>query len=273
MTEKFSVLMSLYIKEKPEYFKACMDSILSQTVRPDQIVIVKDGPITAELEQMLEQYTSQDPLLYTLVPLETNRGLGLALAEGVLHCRNELIARMDTDDICRPDRFERQLSEFEKDPMLDVCGSHIAEFEDDPSHIVTRRRVPLTDEAIKAYQKRRDGVNHMTVMYKKSKVLAAGNYQSCMLMEDTYLWVNMILTGATFKNVDDYLVYARIGRDMFERRGGFAYFKKYRTGRKKVRETGYIGPIDYYYTLLIQFVVALIPNKLRGWIFKKILHK
>ena len=185
MTEKFSVLMSLYIKEKPEYFKACMDSILSQTVRPDQIVIVKDGPITAELEQMLEQYTLQDPSLYTLVPLETNRGLGLALAEGVLHCRNELIARMDTDDICRPDRFEVQLSEFEQDPMLDVCGSHIVEFEDDPSRIVTQRRVPLTDAEIKAYQKRRDGVNHVTVMFRKSKVLAAGNYQSCLLMEDT----------------------------------------------------------------------------------------
>lgn len=272
MAENFSVLMSLYIKEKPDYFRACMESILSQTVMPDEIVIVKDGPVTEELDAVLNEYVCKKPSLYTIVPLETNRGLGLALAEGILHCKHELVARMDTDDICRKDRFELQLAEFQKNPELDVCGSHIVEFETDVSNTVAQRTVPLTDEDIKKYQKRRDGVNHMTVMYKKSKVLEAGNYQSCMLMEDTYLWVRMILAGATFMNIDDSLVYARIGKDMYERRGGYAYYKKYKTGRKKVRETGYIGFTDYYYTLLVQFVVAIMPNKLRGWVFKKILH-
>lgn len=273
MAEKFSVLMSLYIKEKPEYFKACIESILTQTMLPDEIVIVKDGPVTEELDTILNEYISANPSLYTLVPLETNHGLGLALAEGILHCRNELVARMDTDDICRKDRFELQLVEFNKNPKLDVCGSHIVEFETDVGNIVAQRTVPLTDEDIKKYQKRRDGVNHMTVMYKKSKVLAAGNYQSCMLMEDTYLWVRMILVGATFMNIDDHLVYARIGKNMYERRGGYTYYKKYKMGRKKVRETGYIGLFDYYYTLLVQLVVALIPNKVRGVVFKKMLHK
>ena len=240
---------------------------------PNEIVIVKDGPLTDELEATLNEYVAGAPALYTIVPLETNRGLGLALAEGILHCKNEIVARMDTDDICRSDRFELQLAEFEKDPTLDICGSHISEFEDDPQKPVATRSVPVTDAEIKEYQKRRDGFNHMTVMYKKSKVIAAGNYQSCMLMEDTYLWVRMILAGAVCKNVDDCLVYARIGKDMYERRGGFAYYKKYKQGRKKVRETGYIGFVDYYYTLAIQFVVALIPNKLRGWVFKKLLHR
>lgn len=273
MAEKFSVLMSLYIKEKPEYFRACMESVLSQTVKPNEIVIVKDGPVTEALDAVLNEYVSAEPSLYTIVPLETNRGLGLALAEGILHCKNELVARMDTDDICRKDRFELQLAEFQKEPQLDICGSHIVEFENDVNSIVARRMVPLTDADIKEYQKRRDGVNHMTVMYKKSKVLEAGNYQSCMLMEDTYLWVRMILAGATFMNIDDSLVYARTGKDMYERRGGYAYYKKYKLGRKKVRETGYIGWYDYYCTLLVQFVVALIPNKVRGFVFKKILHK
>lgn len=272
MHEKFSVLMSLYIKEKPEYFRACMESILEQTVLPEEIVIVKDGPLTAELEAVLEEYEQKNPALYTIVPLETNRGLGLALAEGILHCRNELVARMDTDDICRKDRFALQLKAFEEDPELDVCGSHIVEFETNPSEIVACRNVPLTDAEIKEYQKRRDGVNHVTVMFKKSSVLKAGNYQSCMLMEDTYLWINMIVAGAKFMNIDDNLVYVRIGQDMFERRGGFSYFLKYREGRKKVRETGYISNWDYYYTLLVQLVVALIPNKVRGWVFKKLLH-
>ena len=269
----FSVLMSLYEKEKPEYFRQAMDSILGQTALPEQIVIVKDGPLTPELEAALADYTAKDPGLYTVVALEKNVGLGLALAEGMLHCRNELVARMDTDDICREDRFALQLAEFEKDSALDVCGSHIAEFEDDVSTIVARRAVPLTDEAIKQYQKRRDGVNHMAVMFKKSKVLEAGNYQSCMLMEDTYLWVRMMLCGAVFANIDDDLVFVRVGQDMFARRGGLSYFKKYRQGRKKVYETGYIGRWDYWYTLAVQLAVALMPNGLRGWVFKKLLHR
>ena len=173
MAEKFSVLMSLYIKEKPEHLRACMESILSQTVMPDEIVIVKDGPVTEELDAVLNEYVCKNPSLYTIVPLEINRGLGLALAEGILHCKHELVARMDTDDICRKDRFELQLAEFQKNSQLDVCGSHIVEFEGDVSNIVAQRTVPLTDEDIKKYQKRRDGVNHVTVMFKRSKVLEA----------------------------------------------------------------------------------------------------
>ena len=273
MLADFSVLMSLYVKEKPAYLRECMESILRQTVLPREIVVVKDGPLTEELEAVLAEYVAKDPDLYTIVPLETNRGLGLALAEGIQHCKYEIVARMDTDDICREDRFALQLAEFEKNPALDICGSHIAEFEDTPDRIVARRTVPITDEEIKKYQKRRDGFNHMTVMYKKSKVLEAGNYQSCMLMEDTYLWVRMILAGCVCMNIDDDLVFARIGKDMYERRGGYAYYKKYKTGRKKVRETGYIGWFDYHYTLLVQFGVAIVPNKVRGFVFKKLLHR
>jgi hypothetical protein len=180
---------------------------------------------------------------------------------------------MDTDGICGEGRFARQLAEFEKDPALDVCGGHIAEFEGDVTNLGARRTVPLTDEAIRQYQKRRDGVNHVAVMFKKSKVLEAGNYQSCLLMEDTYLWVRMMLCGAVFRNIDDDLVLVRVGSDMFARRGGLAYFKKYREGRKKVYATGYIGLWDYWYTLAVQLAVALMPNGLRGWVFKKLLHR
>lgn len=270
--EKFSVLMSLYYKEKPEYFRQCMKSILNQTISPDQIVIVKDGPLTEELETALNEYVSKKPDWYTIVPLETNRGLGLALAEGILHCRNELVARMDTDDLAIKTRFERQLQEFEKDSELDICGSNIVEFEGTPKNIVSKRNVPLDDASIKVYQKRRDAFNHMTVMYKKSAVLKAGNYQSCLLMEDTLLWVHMIQAGAKCINVEKPLVYARVGNDMFERRGGWSYFKKYRSGRMQVKGTGYISAFDYYYTICVQLIVALMPKGLRSFIFKKVLH-
>lgn len=271
--KQFSVLMSLYFKEKPEYFRQCMKSIVSQTLLPNEIVIVKDGPLTDELEKVLSDYVKIRPDWYKIVPLEENVGLGLALAEGIQHCSYDIIARMDTDDLAVKERFEIQIKEFVNNPDLDICGSNIVEFEDDPHHIVSKRIVPLNNESIYEYQRRRDAFNHMTVMFKKEAVIKAGNYQSCMLMEDTLLWVNMMLNGAVCKNIEKPLVYARIGKEMFQRRGGMDYFKKYKSGRKRIYETGYISRCDYYYTLLVQLIVALIPRKIRGLVFKNLLHR
>lgn len=270
--DNFSVLISLYIKEKPEFLREALKSVVSNTIMPNEIVVVLDGPITEELQTVLDEFTDKYPSLFNIVPLENNQGLGLALREGMLHCKNELVARMDTDDICRNDRFEKQLQAFADNPSIDICGSHILEFEDNVNNVVAKRIVPLTNDKIKKYQKRRDGFNHVSVMFKKSSVLKAGNYQSCLLMEDTLLWANMFNAGATGINIDDYLVYVRIGKDMFERRGGFAYYRKYKEGRKKVYQTKFINWWDYKYTLIVQFLVALMPNKLRGWVFKKMLH-
>jgi glycosyltransferase involved in cell wall biosynthesis len=264
--------MSLYIKEKPEYVEECFQSLLRQTVQANEWVVVEDGPLTDGLYEVLDKYGKEYPGLIKRVPRPVNQGLGMALQAGVPECSNELIARMDTDDICREDRFEKQLAEFEKDPDLDIIGSCIDEFEDTPEDIVASRNVPLTDEEIKKYQKRRDGFNHMTVMYKKSAVLGAGNYQPCPLMEDTYLWVRMMKNGVKCKNIGEPLVYARIGKDMFNRRGGWAYFKKYKAAFKMVYATGYISRFDYFSVISVQFIVALVPRKLRGWIFKKMLH-
>lgn len=268
----FSVLMSVYFKEHPDYLQESLDSVFGQTIRASQVVLVEDGPLTPDLNSMITEYCAKYPEL-EIVPLPENRGLGLALAEGIKHCKHELVARMDTDDIARKDRFELQLKKFENNPKLDICGSHVTEFEDDANNIVTQRRVPLTDGQCKQYQKRRDAFNHMTVMYKKSTVLAAGNYQHCPLMEDTLLWVNMFKNGAIAMNIDDYLVNARIGKGMYERRGGWTYYKKYKQARKRIYETGYISWWDYEYTLMVQLVVALMPNKLRGFVFKRLLHQ
>ena len=273
MDKNFSVLMSVYAKEKPEYLGESLDSLLCQTVRPTEIVIVKDGPLTEELDALIASYVEKEPSLYTIVPLPENRGLGLALREGMLHLRYELVARMDSDDVCRPDRFEKQLAAFAADPALDVVGSYTSEFEDTPDKIVSHRTVPVDDAEIKRYQKRRDAFNHPSVMFKKSAVLKAGNYQHCPLMEDTLLWVHMIQAGAKCANIPEDLLYMRIGKGMYERRGGYAYYKKYKAARKQIRDTGYISWFDYISSLFAQFVVAMMPNKLRGFVFKKILHK
>lgn len=268
-----SVLMSLYIKEKAEYAKACFESLLKQTVQADEWVIVEDGPLSDEMYALLDKYQSIHPGLIKRIPLKENLGLGLALRAGVPKCKNELIARMDTDDIAREDRFEKQLKMFEKHHKLDICGSQIDEFEETPDEIVAKRTVPTKHREIAQYQKRRDAFNHMTVMFKKSAVLRAGNYKACPLMEDTYLWVRMLQSGAKCANIDEPLVYARIGHDMFERRGGWSYYQKYKSGRRTVYKTGYISPVDYYYTLAVQMAVSLMPNTLRGFVFKKLLHK
>lgn len=270
--QKFSVLMSIYKKEKPEYCRACFESLLCQTVPASEWVIVEDGPLTEELYAVLEEYMQNYPDLIVRVPLTQNVGLGMALREGIQHCSYELVARMDTDDICKEDRFEKQLQEFERDPELDICGSYMKEFETDITNITGVRKVPLLDAEIKEYQRRRDAFNHMTVMYRKSKVLAAGNYQHALLMEDSLLWINMILSGAKGKNIGEYLAFARANQDMIERRGGFSYFLKYKEGRKRIKETGYISNWDYYYTLLVQFVVAMAPAKLRKMIFRHLLR-
>ena len=272
MSEKFSVLMSIYYKEKPEYARQCFESLLNQKVQASEWVIVEDGKLTDDLYALLDEYEQRYPGLIKRVPLVKNRGLGLALREGVLHCTNELIARMDTDDISRTDRFEKQLLMFDNNPELDICGSHIKEFCISPDTITSIRKVPLDDADIKKYQKRRDGFNHVTVMFKKAAVLKAGNYQHALLMEDTLLWVNMFLSGAICANIDDYLVYVRTGEDMFERRGGLTYFKKYKEGRKLIYNTGYISWWDYWITLTIQFVVAIVPNKVRRIIFQRMLR-
>lgn len=260
---KFSVLMSLYYKEKPEYLKECLDSLIKQTVKADEWIIVKDGPLTEELEYVLKEYETKYPGLIKYVVFEKNQGLGLALKAGVLACSNEIIARMDTDDICVKDRFERQLEEFLKNPNLDICGSHIKEFDSNVNNILSERKVSLTNEEIKKYQRRRSSFNHMTVMFKKSAVIKAGNYEHAPLMEDDMLWTRMILSGCRGKNIDDYLVYARTGIAMIERRGGWSYFKKYKKSRQKVYRLGLASYWDYFYTLIVQFIVSLMPKKFR----------
>ena len=264
--------MSLYIKEKAEYFDECMQSILNQTVLPSEIVIVYDGPISNDLRNLVEEYKKNNPGLIKTVENKKNKGLGLALADGVPACKYELIARMDTDDIAREDRFEKQLECFMSDPQLDICGSHIIEFEGTIDNVLSKRNVPLTHVAIADYQKQRSAFNHMTVMYKKSTVLRAGNYEDCPLMEDDMLWVRMLLVGAKCKNIDDYLVYARTGNEMIGRRGGKEYLKKYKNGRKKILNTGFISWGDYVKTIMIQTIVALLPQKLRFFIFVKLLR-
>ena len=274
MDYRFSVLIPVYSKEKPEYFSQSLNSVINQTLRPDEIVIVKDGPLTKKLDEVLDGIEKENPGLVKTVALPQPEGCGAALSVGINECSYELIARMDSDDISRNDRFEKQINEFKNDPALDICGSQIAEFEDNLKNIIAVRKVPLTDYFIKRRQKLRSAFNHVSVLYKKATIIKAGNYPNYPFMEDHVLWSRILKSeDVKAKNLDEYLVYVRIGNDMFRRRGGMRYFRHYEKGRRILYKNGDISLCEYILTIVLHLFVAFLPNYFRSTLYKKVLHR
>ncbi len=264
--EKFSVLMSLYKKEHPEYLRLALDSIINQTVKPDEIVLVEDGPLTDELYKIVEEYKQY----LHIVVNEKNLGLGLALNIGLRACKNELVARMDTDDISKPDRFEKQLNYFARNPNITILGGQIEEFVESPEKIIGKRIVPETDTELKKYMKKRCPFNHMTVMFRKTDLIKAGNYQDWYWNEDYYLWIRLALSDYLFANLPDTLVYTRVGLDMYERRGGKAYYKSEIDIQKYMLKNQMINKRTYIINCGKRFIVErLLPNTVRGWVFQR----
>ena len=202
MDKGYSVLMSVYYKENPEWFRESIESMMNQTVRTNDFVIVKDGKLTNELDEVISEYCKKYPDIFNIVELEKNMGLGLALATGILKCKNELVARMDSDDYSVPDRCEKQLKEFEEDETLDIIGSNQAEFIENINNVISYKNFPNEDDEIKKYARRRNPFSHSVVMFKKSKVLQAGNYRKYYLCEDYDLWARMIENNAVCKNIN-----------------------------------------------------------------------
>lgn len=263
-SQKYSVLMSLYKKEKPEYLRLAIDSMINQTVPPDEIVIVEDGPLTDELYAVLDEY----PMLHR-VKNETNLGLGLALNVGLKKCKNELVARMDTDDCSKPERCEKQLEFLNSNPDISVVGGQIEEFIGLPDHIVAKRIVPLKDIELKEFNKKRCPFNHVTVMFKKKDIIEAGSYQDWFWNEDYYLWIRLALAGKKFANLPDVLVLVRTGEDMYQRRGGIKYFQSEAKLQKFMLDNNIINKPRYLINISERLVLqVLMPNKLRGWIFR-----
>ena len=221
---KYSVLMSVYKNEKVEYFVQAVESLLNQTVAPEQIVLVRDGIVYEELQNTIDKYVQEYASVFTYLPLEQNGGLGNALRYGLPYCRNELVGRMDTDDLSLLDRFEKQLKFMQENPDVDIVGGNIAEFMNSPSEVVDYRIVPESHEDIANYLKSRSPFNHVTVLFKKSAVEKADSYQSFYLFEDWYLWIRMYLSGAKFANLNEVLVNVRVF-DMADRRGGMKYYR------------------------------------------------
>lgn len=267
---QFSVLMSIYSKESPEFLAQALESLAEQSLPADEIVIVKDGTVSSELESVLAQYAAKLPL--KVVGYEQNRGLGYALAFGLRQCRYDWIARMDADDISVKDRFEKQIAYLEQHPEIGLLGSSIMEFDKSVRDAVRGRIVPCTHEKIIAYLKRRSAFNHMTVFFRKKDVLDAGNYNECPDFEDYYLWVRMALNGVLMANMSEPLVYARVGNDMIGRRIGFRYARHEYRFYKKIRGLKFLSSSEFVKIVCMRIPLRLIPKPMLAFIYKKMLR-
>lgn len=266
--KKYSVLMSLYKKENPEYLRIAIDSMLNQTIAPDEIVLVEDGPLTDELYAVLDDY----PILHR-IKNEKNLGLGLALNIGLKECRNELVARMDTDDCSKPERCEKQLQRFLEKPYLAIVGSHIDEFVDDISNVISQRIVPTTSEEIYKFAKKRSAFNHPTVMYSKTSVLENNGYADLKRNQDVDLFGRMQFNGYKAENIDEALLWFRSSDELAKRRKSWQNTWSYIATIREFWKMGYSSFIDYAIVGIAQTGMYLMPIKLQNYIYKNFLRK
>ncbi len=268
---KFSLLMSIYHKEKAEYFNRCMKSIWDeQTIKPSEIILVKDGSLTNELDEAIDKWKEYLGDIFKVIPLEKNLGLGEALNIGLKHCSFELVARMDTDDIAVPNRFQKQLEVFKNKSKMDICSSWVGEFEDNEKEIISYRKVPKTHQEIAKFAKRRNPLNHPAVMYKKSSLLKAGGYLPMLWFEDYYLWVRMLLNNSKFYNIQEPLVMMRAGYGQLQRRSGRDYLIAEFNFLKKLYEIGFLNKKEFIENLFLRAIVRVLPKNLIKLIYKKL---
>lgn len=273
----FSVAMCVYAGDNAEWFEQALQSItINQTVKPDEIVVVVDGPVPKTIRNVIHKYmeiSAQESFCFKPVWLEKNRGLGNALRIAVSHCKYEIIARMDSDDIARRDRFKTQLEILHLNPHIDVVGGDISEFIGDKHNVVGKRTLPAADKEIKRYAKRRCPFNHMTVMYRKTAVMKAGGYLDWFWNEDYYLWIRMQEKGMVFANTGTVLVDVRVGEGMYRRRGGWKYYKSEIRLQKYMLNHKLIGYGTYLINCCKRFIFQILfTNQMREWAYKRLIR-
>jgi len=266
----FSILMSVYLGTKASDLAACLNSLLSQTLPAKEIVVVIDGPLTADTEICLNQYCDRLPIRQ--LPFPTNRGLGLALRDGLVTCENELIARVDSDDISLPDRFQKQVAFLAEDPTISIVGSALCEtynFRQTSTKVI--RNVPKTS-GLSRRNRIRNPLNHPTVMYRKSHVISCGNYENCHLFEDYLLWAKIIQNGYKVANLCEPLVETVVDNEYFDRRGGIKYIVNEIVLCKRLLDLMYFSKTDAFIFLCTRIPLRLVPTRCRKFIYLTLLR-
>lgn len=273
MFSPYSVCMSVYKNDNAAHFLTALRSMSRQTIPPDEIVLVVDGPIGELLEGTIAQFSKEYATLQ-VIRFAENRGHAAARQAGVDNANNELIAIMDSDDIAVPNRMEMQLTFMAQHPEIDVLGGQIEEFIGEPSNVVGKRIVPTSSNDIKYYLRARCPMNLQTILCRKSAVLTVGGFQDWFCEEDYYLWIRLTLAGKQMANLGATLCYVRVGEEMYQRRGGWKYFKSERGIQRYMWQHHLITYPRYCYNVFIRFLVQVaMPNKVRGWVFRKFARK
>ena len=265
---KFSVSICVYGGDNAEYFDTAMGSVFNQTLPPDEVVLVVDGPVGEGISAVIDKYKNTYESL-KVIQLEKNVGHGNARRIGMDACSYEIIALMDADDISVENRFEKQIEIFKQKENISIVGGLIKEFINETNNVVGMRDVPQEDADIKQYMKKRCPMNQVTVMFKKSDVQCVGGYIDWYCEEDYYLWLRLALADKSFYNIQENLVYVRVGEEMYQRRGGVKYFKSEAKLQKYMLDNKIIGIPRYLINVTERLILqVLMPNKLRGWVFK-----
>jgi glycosyltransferase involved in cell wall biosynthesis len=267
-----SVVVPTYENDDPEELAKALESVLGQTVPPDEVIIVGDGPLTAELETTISRIEEDHAGRVELFQLSENRGKGKARQEGVKQTTNQVVAMMDADDICRRDRFELQLNYLKKNPETDVVGSYFTEFDPDTGERYAVRKVPEQHEEIASTARYRSPINQATVMFRKDSVMEVGNYEDVRRLEDYRLWVRLLVNGAIFGNIPESLVHVRAGENMHERRGGAAYAMSEVRMQYDFYCWGFIPLWLAVFNAATRVIVRTLPNKLRGAVYEHLLR-
>lgn len=265
---KISVVMTVCQYDDAGDFEMAVESILNQTYQASEIIIVVDGVVSQEIETLLQKYESNTQ--FKIIRLPENVGLGLALQKGCTEAQYPLIARMDSDDVSEPTRFAKQINYFLQNKDCDVVGTFGVKFFDNLENIYAKQKLPIGNLEIRKIIKKRNPLNHMSVMMKKDMLMKSGNYQDWYLAEDYYLWVRMCLKGAVFYNIPENLVNIRVNDKTFTRRHGMKYFKSLKQLFKFMLANKLIGRWTYWKNIFVRFIYhVLIPRYLKKMIYRK----
>lgn len=271
--EKFSVLMSVYFKEDPNYFKSSLESILiNQTLRPTELVLICDGDLTPGLEAVIKEFSILYPEILKVYRKE-NGGLGKALNYGLPKCSYDLVARADSDDICKPSRFEKQIKYMSEHPEVGVLSSWVDEFTSIPGDTDLVKDLPENHNDIYIFARTRCPINHPTAVFRKKLVLEVGGYQVDYFPEDYFLWIKLLQNKVIFYNIQESLVWFRFSQDTFKRRGGWKYACDEVCTQINIYKLGFISLPLFVKNVSIRVCTRLMPNWLRGKLYQRFLRK
>ncbi|MGN1134313.1 MAG: glycosyltransferase [Oscillospiraceae bacterium] len=268
----YSIIMSVYAGENPEYLRQSLESMFNQTYKSDDFVLVCDGPLTDELDSVIHFYEDRYPHIFKVIRLEKNVGTGHCANIGIDACKHELIAKMDSDDIALENRFEKQITAMNRNPGVNMCGAFIEEFDTDTGEAVSVKKTPERNNDIHEYAKRRNPFNNQTLIFKKSLAKSVGCYSNMERCEDYDFIVRMLAKGGVGLNIQEVLVRYRVSESNYERRSNWSNTKSFIAVRWKIFRMGYSGIIDFILPCVMQLGIFILPKSLTGKIYKKFLR-